>query len=496
MSEKKFKGEIKVASRIVDYLSSGLYDSPAACLKELINNSFDADATRVDVFLKPDADRIIIEDNGQGMDQEEFVKHFSMISESYKREDSDITKKGRPKIGKIGIGFIAANEICNVMEIISTKKGSTDLLQVAINFDLMRLDPDKRMREDKELAKADYVGTIGKTAPDSQFTQVFLKEVRGEAQAILAHAGRSRFASGKKSLYGLKAESVSTLLKNKNLRTWSDFDAYSKNRLQVALNVPVQYHKDWLPQTLRSKVNNIVKNVKELDFSLFIDGSEIRKPIVFNPEGKALISKFSFEGDHVAAHGYFYAQHTAIRPQEIQGLLLRIRNAAVGEYDPSFLGFTSSVGPLFQSWISGEIMADDRLEEAMNIDRRTLRIDHPAYVELQEAIHNHVSSLLKQVRNEIYHEQSRTRKTKHAKEVEDRIIDVAKQEIARVSPESLRTLRKAWAGSADDQLRQTKILRKFTVDQLYEIVIEVAKEFLSPKLLSEFIKRLTERLRK
>ncbi len=35
----EFKGEIVVASRIVDYLSSGLYESPAACLKELVNNA-------------------------------------------------------------------------------------------------------------------------------------------------------------------------------------------------------------------------------------------------------------------------------------------------------------------------------------------------------------------------------------------------------------------------------------------------------------------------
>ena len=46
-----FEGEIVVASRIVDYLSSGLYHSPAACLKELINNSFDADATEVNIFV-------------------------------------------------------------------------------------------------------------------------------------------------------------------------------------------------------------------------------------------------------------------------------------------------------------------------------------------------------------------------------------------------------------------------------------------------------------
>src|SRR3954470_11667997 len=104
---ERFSGEIKVASRIIDHLSSGLYESPAACLKELINNSYDADATRVDVFIKPDADRIIIDDNGRGMNRADFEKHFKKISESYKREEGDETSRGRKKIGKIGIGFIA-----------------------------------------------------------------------------------------------------------------------------------------------------------------------------------------------------------------------------------------------------------------------------------------------------------------------------------------------------------------------------------------------------
>jgi HSP90 family molecular chaperone len=130
-NDNAFFGEIVVASRIVDYLSSGLYESPAACLKELINNSYDADATRVDVFVKPDADRIIIEDDGHGMNRDDFELHFRRISESYKRVDSDKTVSGRPKIGKIGIGFIAANEICDVMEIFSTKTNSAELLHVS-----------------------------------------------------------------------------------------------------------------------------------------------------------------------------------------------------------------------------------------------------------------------------------------------------------------------------------------------------------------------------
>ena len=109
MSNTDFNGEIQVASRIIDYLSSGLYKDPASCLKELVNNAYDADAKKVNIFVKPDAERIIIEDDGEGMNKFEFESHFQRISESHKRDKKDITKSGRKKIGKIGIGAIAAN---------------------------------------------------------------------------------------------------------------------------------------------------------------------------------------------------------------------------------------------------------------------------------------------------------------------------------------------------------------------------------------------------
>jgi vacuolar-type H+-ATPase subunit H len=495
VKENEFQGEIVVASRIIDYLSSGLYESPAACLKELINNSFDADATRVDIFVKPDADRIIIEDNGSGMDQADFVKHFSKISESHKRDDSDYTPSGRPKIGKIGIGFIAANEICDVMEIVSTKTGSTELLEVSIHFDLMRQDIHVRKRSDTEIAKADYYGSVSETDLDSHFTQVFLKKVRGEAKSILSGAGPSEFAFGDRSLYGLKPESVNERLRDNKLRTWSQFDAYSRNALEVALNVPVRYHDRWLPSKLRSQVKHFEQHVANLDFSAYFDGSELRKPIVFNPESKALIDRFEFEGKHVAAEGYFYAQHGTIKPQELQGLLIRIRNAAIGGYDSSFLGFSLSHGTLFQNWISGEIMADDRLEDAMNIDRRTLRVAHPAYVELQVEVHKYMENLIKRVRDEIYGTGSKTRKTERAKAVEKRIISIATQEITKVAPAAAKQVQRLWTNATDDESGQKKLLRKFTVDELYSLVIEVAEEVLSPEQLNDFLVRLTERLR-
>lgn len=66
-TEARLAGEVRVASRIVDYLSSGLYKSPAACLKELVNNSFDADAENVYLYVKPSANTVTIEDDGVGL---------------------------------------------------------------------------------------------------------------------------------------------------------------------------------------------------------------------------------------------------------------------------------------------------------------------------------------------------------------------------------------------------------------------------------------------
>jgi hypothetical protein len=179
----------------------------------------------------------------------------------------------------------------------------------------------------------------------------------------------------------------------------------------------------------------------------------------------------------------------------LQGILIRIRNAAVGEYDPNFLGFSSSIGPLFQSWISGEIMADDRLEDAMNIDRQTLRIAHPAYVELQGAVHEHVSEFIKLIRSEIHGTASRTRKTARARIVEEKIISVATSQIAEVAPDAARQVKQAWEDATADEVGQKRLLRKFTVDQLYKMVVEIAEEILSPDQLGRFLTRLTERLR-
>jgi histidine kinase/DNA gyrase B/HSP90-like ATPase len=490
---RHFHGEIRVASRIVDHLSRGLYESPAACLKELINNSYDADAETVNVFVKPDADRIIIEDDGHGMTAEEFERHFKVISESHKRDGGDETPSGRPKIGKIGIGFIAANEICNVMEILSTKKGSKELVHVSIHFDKMRRDPAERRREHDKMAEADYEGEVTDTTASSHYTKVFLKDVRGEAKAILA-AARSHSTIGTGvSLYGLNPESVCKILASGRLSSWSELDAYSQTVMNIGLNVPVRYHEHWIPKEHHDEVRTLERLTAKLEFNVYYDGSEMRKPIVLEPGGRQSLARgFSFRGEHVSGRGYFYAQHGAIKPQNLNGLLIRIRNAAVGSYDGTFLDYPTSVGTIFQRWISAEIWADDRLEEAMNIDRKTLRTSHPAYLEFQAAVHAALGEVIAEARSKLYLTASRARKKERVRREIERLAEVSRGN-HQPAAKGVMALSKQAESDADVQ---RMLLRKVTVAELYEIVLYTALETLSKQDAERFLREFTRRLKR
>src|SRR5438094_8470665 len=64
------KLHIKYHGRILDQLGLQTYQSPTACLSELIANSWDADATEVHITLPAQLDDdavLILKDDGDGM---------------------------------------------------------------------------------------------------------------------------------------------------------------------------------------------------------------------------------------------------------------------------------------------------------------------------------------------------------------------------------------------------------------------------------------------
>lgn len=86
-------------------LGEKMYHESIEFLRELVNNAYDADATRVNIFVGEE--QIAVEDNGKGMNEKGLEQFFTIGSEE-KKIHSVSPKFGRKRIGQFGIGKFSA----------------------------------------------------------------------------------------------------------------------------------------------------------------------------------------------------------------------------------------------------------------------------------------------------------------------------------------------------------------------------------------------------
>ena len=107
---KRSKGDqfcFEISLSVLNHLGRNLYRSFVTVLGEAISNAWDADATNVWIYLDTEKGRMIIKDDGQGMNKDDFQDKFLRIGYS-KRKDGRRSAKGkRPFIGRKGIGKLA-----------------------------------------------------------------------------------------------------------------------------------------------------------------------------------------------------------------------------------------------------------------------------------------------------------------------------------------------------------------------------------------------------
>jgi hypothetical protein len=91
--------------------------------------------------------------------------------------------------------------------------------------------------------------------------------------------------------------------------------------------------------------------------------------------------------------GYLFQQTGRLYPRDIQGVLIRLNNVAIGKYDNSMLTYPLAEGPRY-AMVSSEIYVLDGFEDALNIDRDSFNELHPHYIRVQSYIHallqNHI----------------------------------------------------------------------------------------------------------
>lgn len=100
-------------------LGERLYEQSIELIRELVNNAYDADATRVEVTVS--GKEIIVSDNGEGMDLRGLGQYFNVGSDE-KLVHPISTRFKRDRIGQFGIGKFASLAAASRFEITTQKE--------------------------------------------------------------------------------------------------------------------------------------------------------------------------------------------------------------------------------------------------------------------------------------------------------------------------------------------------------------------------------------
>ena len=127
--EDNNKFTFEISLNILNHLGRNLYRSFVTVLGEAISNAWDADAENVHLYIycgsycyfyslgvNREENSFIIRDDGVGMSVDDFQNKFLKIGYSKRKDGKVISDKGRPYIGRKGIGKLAllscAAKIC------------------------------------------------------------------------------------------------------------------------------------------------------------------------------------------------------------------------------------------------------------------------------------------------------------------------------------------------------------------------------------------------
>jgi len=405
------KGYMRVNSKILKDLSSGIYSNPANAIKELIINSYDADATKVTIRAKPDLDSFTIIDNGIGMNCDDFDTKYAWISHSDKRKEGEFTKGvGRPLVGRFGIGFISASQLCDKMTVISSKKGETTKFKAEIDFSKYKShNPYDEPKDSYEVSEFDFINL--EEDPDEHYTIIILSELSTEFVEILLDKEIEEKLQEMDEKYRKKYERIqlddisfeeiiNLIIKKQVVEIEKKIGTYWQFIFDLANTVPVSYLKNG-PLDINNNnqiLENIIKDIKEYNFTVEFDGITLKKPIIL-PNNKDIIHENSdynvyFINETVKINekilkfrGYFYNQKFQIKPVDFQGVIIRIRNVAIGKADKNFMDYPWAE-KMYMTWTFGEIYVDEGLEDALNINRNSFAINHPHYIYLRKYIHD------------------------------------------------------------------------------------------------------------
>lgn len=115
--------QMRISLNVLNHLGLNLYSNTPAVLAEVIANSWDADATIVDVNFDTETNSITIVDDGHGMTLADINNKYLYVGYQRRDHGSSRTAKGRMPMGRKGIGKLSLFSIASCFKVYSRVMG-------------------------------------------------------------------------------------------------------------------------------------------------------------------------------------------------------------------------------------------------------------------------------------------------------------------------------------------------------------------------------------
>ena len=494
--------QIKVHERALAHLSRGLYRSPASALRELVSNAWDANATQVTIDTNhPNFFQLAIEDNGDGFNRDDFEALMGGgIGNSTKRAQQTELKWGRPVIGRLGIGMLGIAQICGSFIVISKPRSGIGFKARVNLYDLAKSqwdNPSSDLVEERTIQVGgqeirELIHDVGTYDFDDDFndteysfgTRILVNDV--VPQFTQAFQESLRFEGFNEVPRNWQRAVTAILTNSESLQQLGD---YWRLLWELSVACPLPYlTDDALPDVIVKETNAILRSY---NFGVTVDGRRLFKPIFLKDnDGGYTIRAITRDTKHVYGvpltfSGYITVQEgKQIRPGDLRGILVRIRNIGIGYYDQSMLDYPVNEGPRSR-WLTGEIFVEEGLEDALNIDRDSFNRFHPEFRALQTAIHG---ILRTEIFPAVYRNIDVRSEKRHA-EIEDRRNDVRDEVIGNAENRNVTiTERKdlGLLGEPHSNARQTRRAVEIEVPEMDQLPTKKSARQLTQSLLAIF----------
>jgi HSP90 family molecular chaperone len=148
---------ITVLGRTLEHLGIQMYKRRDAAIAELVANSWDAEAKKVEILVPEQAEydpatsAIFVTDDGSGMEPDDIQDHYLVIGRNA-RKDATRLVGSRPIMGRKGIGKLAGFGLASRMLVVSWRDDVCTELEI---------DVSALKKEDGVAATVPLEGTVG-----------------------------------------------------------------------------------------------------------------------------------------------------------------------------------------------------------------------------------------------------------------------------------------------------------------------------------------------